>query len=377
MILYILIFISIVFLSIVDIYLKDDIESTRLKNILTIAIIVALSFVSGTRLLGGTDYKRYVQAYKYVPTITQLLNGHTLKESYYIKAFENGYLLINSVFKSVGIPFTIFTLIHSLFFNFSMYYGLKKYCKRFSIVLLVFISKLFFYNTFISMRQSITIAIFFLSLKLIENRKFISYLLVCVLCFFIHNGSFIMLPVYFVNNIRISKKRVMLYVGILSIFAIVNMLHLDFVTLLVKVVGGALSGTFIATKILPYADGTALSPIYLLEYWAIAILLLKNYDEIISLSDNSEFIIKLFLFLYLFFTIFGGISIITREKDYFILTYAILLNWLMLVKDCHYRNVILIVLCLISGAEFFRYILAFDNGDLLNYSSWLYNMFIS
>lgn len=374
MILYTLIFIAIVFLGMIDNYIEDDLESIRFKNILTIVILIFLSFVSGTRLIGGSDYKFYLKSYHYVPIMSEVLAGTKINGNFFTAGFDYGYLFLTSACKSIGITFHGFTLIHSFFFNFAMYFGIRRYCKRFSTVLLVYISKLFFYNTFISMRQSITIAIFFLALPLIENKEFIKYLIVCLICFFMHSGSIIMLPIYFVNKVHINKQVIIIFLAILSPFAIVNALQIDFVTPFIHSLGNLLSGVNIGQKFLNYSSGEAISPIYLIEYWLISIMVIYNYDEIIKIN-KSEFVIKLFLILYLFFTLFGGISVITREKDYLILTYAILLEYLMIIKDCHYRSVILIILYLISGAEYFRYIIAFDNSSLLNYSSWLYNLF--
>ena len=161
MILYILIFASIVLLGLFDNYLLDDIDSLKLKKILTFLILVFLSLVSGTRLIGGSDYQFYLNSYKVVPTISKVISGVQINGTHYTASFDLGYLYLTSFLKSFGISFEIFTLIHSFFFNFAMYYGIKKYSNRFSAVLLVYICKLFFYNTFISMRQSITIAIFF------------------------------------------------------------------------------------------------------------------------------------------------------------------------------------------------------------------------
>lgn len=376
MTLYILIFVSIVLLGMFDTYIEDDPDSVRFKQIFTIIILIFISFVSGTRLVGGSDYKLYAKSYSYIPTISQALAGTKLNGDFYSQSFDLGYLLITCLFKSIGIPFKGFTLIHSLFFNFAMYFGLKKYCKNFSVVLLVFICKLFFYNTFISMRQSITIAIFFLSLPLIENRQFIKYLIICILCFFLHAGSIIMLPVYFINYIHLTKRKIIYFIAILSPFAIVNMIHIDIITPIFHLLGTVLSGSVIGAKFLTYAGGEAISPIYLLEFWAIATIFILNYDEIMN-YEHSDLVVKMFLILYIIFTILGGVSVITREKDYFILSYAVLLYWIMTVQQGRFRNIIFVILCLASGFEFFRYIIAFDNSSLLKYSSWLFNLFLS
>ena len=185
-----------------------------------------------------------------------------------------------------------------------------------------------------------------------------------------------MLPIYLINRIHLSKRKIVLFILILFPFALINILHVDVISSVFHALGGLFSGTMVGGKFLNYSGGEGISPIYIVEFLIIVMMLLKNYDDIINI-EHSDFIIKLFLILYIIFTILGGVSIITREKDYFILTYAIILNWLMMIKDNRLRNGIFIGLCLISGIEFFRYIIAFDGSSLLKYSSWLFNMFLS
>lgn len=374
MVLYLLIFTMISFMAYFETYVVEDDESERFRLVMTIIVILFLSLVSGTRLLGGSDYYLYKAGYDAVPKMPAAFSKVIpINNDIHVRGFDLGYLYITSFFKTLGFSYHGFCLIHSLFFNFSLYFGLKKYCKKFFIVLLVYISKIFFYDTFISMRQSITIAIFFLSLELIRKRKIIPYFIICLLCLTIHTGSIIMIPAYFITYVKLTKKRVLLFVLLFLPFGIMNILHISYLSGLVSLANGILGGTSVGDKITNYsAAGDNLSPIYLFEFLLLAILVIKNFDQLIEYNSENSFIIPMFLILWVLFTFFGSFSVITREKDYFILTYAFLLSDLVSINK-NSRMILMAAMIGICGFEFFRYISLFDGGSLKNYSSWLIN----
>ncbi len=375
MLLYVLIFFAVALLVFIDCYLEDNKEADRFRFVSSIVMIVFLCLVSGTRLLGGSDYYLYQSAYEAVPTLQKALTSiQPINSGIYVKAFDKGYLYITAFFKTCGFSFHLFCLFHALFFYFCLYFGLRKYCKNFSIVLLVFISKIFFYNTFISMRQSITIAIFFLSLDLIRKRKLIPYMMLCLLCLTIHAGSALMIPIYFIANINMTKKRFAVTILILMPFAIMNILHIPYLSGIMSVMGGVLGSSALGLKLTTYtsvADG--LSPIYYLEFLIIAFFVYTNFDALKQCNPKQNFVLCLFLLNWVVFSLLGSYSIATREKDYFTVAYAFLLSDVIGLKDRKVRFALMAGVIAICGFEFFRYILVFDNGGLIDYSSWLFN----
>ncbi|OHX51979.1 hypothetical protein BB777_03660 [Planococcus faecalis] len=62
----------------------------------------------------------------------------------------------------------------------------------------------------------------------------------------------------------------------------------------------------------------------------------------------------------------------TRLKDYFILTYPIVLGYLCLIDKGKYRNIVQISTILICGFGFIRFILLFDGGAMIPYESYLF-----
>ncbi|AQU80219.1 hypothetical protein AJGP001_13460 [Planococcus faecalis] len=165
---YILLFSFCIFLLILNNFIKMN-----HKKIFEITSLIILCLISGTRYyLGGSDYYIYETVFNGLPTLKDFIINFAHIHNYYpTYGFESGYLFINSLIKTLGLNFFGFTLINSIFFYTCLYIGFKKYSFNFNLLIIVFLYKVFFYNTFISMRQSITLAIFFLAIKYIEEKK--------------------------------------------------------------------------------------------------------------------------------------------------------------------------------------------------------------
>lgn len=373
MVLYITLFLMISFYIIVENGIYGKKLNRKQSNYIGICIALLLVVVSGTRNVGGTDYFWYKRVYETTPSIRELLTSNIGETSFYLRSMDMGYLMINSLCKGFGISWSGFTFIHASFFYFAMYKGLKRYCDNFSIVLMVFLAKVFFYNTFISMRQSITVAVFFLALPLIENRKLIKYMVICVLCALIHAGAIIMIPFYFVPLIKLNGKRVLFASAIMSAFPILNIPIFNFVINIVMRWFSFFSPVWAekANNYLSSGD-SGISKLYLIEYMLVAIIISLFYTEIKNQFKHGEFVVGMFIMLLPLFTIFSSISIVTRMKDYFILSYGVLLANVLEIKKIRYRAVIMLTVIFICGFEFFRFILLFDGGDMLRYQSYLF-----
>ena len=114
-----------------------------------------------------------------------------------------------------------------------------------------------------------------------------------------------------------------------------------------------------------------MSIFYLLEYYSIALLVYRHYDKIMNIDENSEFFIKLFICLLPLYTVFHNFSIVTRFKDFFFLSYPIMLIY---ISKCLKKNkiILFIVTVLVCFYGYIRYINNFDNGELKNYSSYIF-----
>lgn len=367
-----LFYLSIFVICIITAVINSKIKKEKEKRIFEIFMLVVLCLISGTRYnLGGSDYFAYKTAYKTVPLI-QNFNFNTVQNIYGTYGMEKGYLFFNSIIKTLGFNFYGFTLIHAIIFYMCLYIGLKKYTKNFNYFLIIFLYKMFFYDTFISMRQSIAMAIFFIAIQFIEKKQPIKYLIMCFFAFMFHNSAIILFPIYFINKIKVSKK----------MFRIINIIGLIFLILNISGIF-VFNPTGIVNKIfsnnesaLEKAEGyfdidEKIGIIHTLEYYLIAIVIYFNYDYIQNKDEHSNYVLNIFIILMFIFTLLRGFVIITRIKDYFLWSYPVILYYLIGNKEFKNKTILAVTSCLICLYGYTRYIKKFDNGGLMPYNSYL------
>src|SRR5690606_16469039 len=156
-----------------------------------------------------------------------------------------------------------------------------------------------FYNTFISMRQSITLAIFFLAIKYIEEKKILNYFSMSLIAVFFHNAALVMFPIYFINKFNLTKKKLILAniifipSTLISAFNIPIMQIFDF---LIPLFENPVA-TEKAENLLVTNSDASLGMFHILEYFLIMFFVIFYFDKIIKVDKHSATVIKLFLIL--------------------------------------------------------------------------------
>lgn len=359
-----MLFYTIIFLAIFTLTLAEEKYSPKKAKWRIMAIMFSiLAFVSGFRYLGGTDLELYETAYNKIPTIfsgdffTVFFNP-----DYYL--WEPGYLIYNSLFKTtLHVSFFGYLLLNAIVFYVFLYKGNKKYATHWGILLMFFMYKLFFYETFVAMRQSLSIAFFWIIMHYAEERKPVHYFLLWLLLVFsTHNGGAILFLVYFLNYVKITKKRFFM-------IGIVMIPFIFFSSVLNSLIGGFMA--LLSEDKAGYASsGETQSIFYTLEYYLVWYLIYINYDKIVKTNSHVHFIIKLFLVMLPCVTIMRDIVILRRLMDYFYLSVPILLGYLCDARP-KYKHLIILCLTLVCFYGYTRYLTNFDGGSLMPYKSWL------
>lgn len=351
-------------------YFIETSHNDKQRNILTIACLILLTFVSGTRLVGGLDFPTYEGHYNNLPTFPEVFNPDARNNNY-----EVGYTYIASFFKTLGFSFYGFCLIHSAFFNFCIYKGLKRYTSHFGIVILVFLYKLFFYNTMISMRQSITVACFLLMVPLIEQRKFWKYYIATFFVSFIHNGAYLLYVIYPLVYVALNKDRVKLLNIIFIPTIFVGFAGIDVLGPIGEFLKENAVNENMEVKTVKYFESDNLSPIgifHTLEYFLLMLVVYANLQKLNLNNSKIHIVMWMFLCLLPLFTLFRGSEILTREKDYFLLYYAVIIGYIIDILP-RYRQLIYIFVTLLCAFGYYRFVLLFDNSQFLFYKTWLFN----
>lgn len=336
--------------------------------------LLYLSLVSGTRLVGGSDFATYEGHYMALSTFPDVLNPDNVNKHY-----EIGYTYIASFFKTIGLSFYGFCLIHACFFYFCLWKGIRRYTSHFGIVILIFLYKLFFYNTMISMRQSLTIALFFLTLPLIEEKKWIKYYVSTFFISTIHNGALLLFLIYPLIYMPMSKNIVRLLNFIFIPTFFIGMAGIDVLEPIGRFLQSNATSDVMSNKAASYFESENLSPIdifHTLEYFVIMICFYSGIKRFDFHDPKVKLSAIMFLCLLPLFTLLRGSEILTREKDYFTIFYAVIIG--MLIDRFPRRKleyyVFVTVLC---AYGYYRFVNLFDRGAFLDYHSWLFNPYYS
>lgn len=334
----------------------------------TIAVFIIMIFMAGTRYyMGGSDVYVYENVYNSTPTLGNLLYG--LIEGYEYN-YEIGFLFICSFFRTLHFSYFGFILIYAIIFYLLLFNGIKYFVEDWSAFIAIFIYKLMFYNTFISIRQGMTLAIFCYSLHFILEKDSIKYFICCCFAFLIHRGALILFPLYFSTLVPISKKNILLYMLIFAPTILIRSAVdisgiLQFV---IDIIGYAQKSEGWTESLAP------ISLIHTLECYIIFFLSIIFYDNILSFGKKAELSIQLAIFTLPIFTLFSNWIVLTREKDYFVLFYGVILGYISSSRKLppNTRRIISICTLLAGYLGMARYVLAFDRGALMHFTTFLF-----
>jgi len=333
------------------------------QNYSVVLTIFIFACISGFRYkLGGTDYDYYGYFYG-------LINGErgflaTLSDSQY----EVGYTAFVYLCANVlHLSFEGSLVVEALIFYILMYVGLKKYMPNWGIFLMFFMYKMFFYVTFVAMRQAFTVAGFFVIMRFLEERKPLKYYTSLALVATFHYGALLLFVLYPIFGLKIKKERlktIAVIFGVSTIFSSMTGTLLNFVV-------NILGLSQLEDKAAGYSGGAGLNILYTIEYFLLYIFMVRNYDKIKQRFQHADFVIMLFLMVLPIVTLFRSTVILVRELPYFYPAYAILLYYVFAVSKN--RRIIFpffVILCL-SGI--LKYIIQFDDGHFMHYKTWLFN----
>ena len=127
--------------------------------------------ISGFRYkLGGSDYEYYHYFYGLITAKHSFLTAISTSQ------YEVGYtVFVYFCSKILHVSYEGSLVIEAFIFYFLLYEGLKKYIPNWGLFFMFFLYKMFFYVTFVAMRQAFTVAGFFIIMRYLEERKWIKY----------------------------------------------------------------------------------------------------------------------------------------------------------------------------------------------------------
>ncbi|MGL4999382.1 MAG: EpsG family protein [Cetobacterium sp.] len=176
-------------------------ENLDRKKIILKSILIFTVLLLGTRGFLGWDW------YFYYPSFM---------EGTYI--YEKGYMLYTSLIKQIFKSYIFYQFVTLTLDFIALYYIFKSYCKYKIMAFAIFFCIAGFHMEVELLRNMKAIILFLFSLKYIEERKIIPFLILNLIGFSFHTSAIFYLPMYYILNYNYRDRIVFLIFSIGSFY---------------------------------------------------------------------------------------------------------------------------------------------------------------
>lgn len=147
---------------------------------------------------GITDTYTYIGHYNHLSTkidLKYLFTSENVKAPF----FELYQILL----KRMGLDFHWFIGSVSVASGICIYYAFSRYSDDVAFSFYLLMTSMYFYSWLMNgIRQFLVVCIFFAALRLIAEKKLVKLLVLVAFCYFIHKSAIIMIPIYFISNMK-------------------------------------------------------------------------------------------------------------------------------------------------------------------------------
>lgn len=157
--------------------------------------LLVFAVVAGARYHTGYDHAMYLEQYQHL-----LETGDFSRHN-----FEYGFEWISKLFAWCHIHYFFYFAFWALLQIGFLYFGLKRHKHLLCWVALGIMLGPYFVCWMNSVRQSVVVCVFVALIPLIRERKFLPYVVIVVMCAFIHKSSLMLLPVYLLCFLKIEE----------------------------------------------------------------------------------------------------------------------------------------------------------------------------
>lgn len=175
---------------------------------------ILLFFISAFRGDFTTDYTNYSNRFNSI-------NDYSFSDLFrYDFNIETGYLILNKIINLFTNNEVVLFAVMTLIILYGFYHQFNKYSVNIWLSVLMFVTVGSYYASFNISRQIVAVAIIFLGSRFLYNRMFFKYLLVVISASLFHMSALIMIPFYFILNMRIKIKN-LFFLFVVTVIAVV------------------------------------------------------------------------------------------------------------------------------------------------------------
>lgn len=247
-----------------------------------------------------------------------------------------------------------YLIAFGIFNNITLYLFFKSIYDNSSIMwlsLLVFYCFCLHFQIFNQFRQMFAIALTFYNYKYLKCRNFKKYIVICIIAGLIHNTAFLMIPFYFLSNIKLNLKTMFMYICIALLF------YFGF-TYIEKILSSTYYGAmYFGSKYDIESSSTILNFFVRIALLFVSMLF---YKKVIIKDANNNYLYNLVIFCTLFQVLAMKSYIFARLTTYFFVYYILLIPELLsIIKNYYSKKIISISIIVL----FFMYQYVYYNSS--------------
>lgn len=199
-------------------------KPSKIKKIIYIVLTLGYMWFLATFRYGiGFDYYSYINIFRYIRDTEGFSNLLAL-------SYEPGFTLLTKAMTLFIDNSVAMYGFYELLILIPIGWFIYKYCKDAWFAVWLFVTLSFFYTTMNFIRQTMATSIILLSYRFLRDKKPIPYFLLVLLAASFHKTALIMIPVYFLCRIKLTKKWGAIYAGLTLIGYLTSEPLLNFAT---------------------------------------------------------------------------------------------------------------------------------------------------
>lgn len=309
--------------AVLNVQMHDKL-STQILNGLAAVMLIC---IAGLRYETGGDWDTYTLLFNKFPTFSRLIGRPA---EFADISVEEGFVLLCAFVKSLGgtvqhlffvVTFINITLIAC---------AAGKYTKYPVVALLCYYGILYFNLEMIYIRQAMAVALCFFALQYIPSKRIIPYMVIVLLACTFHRVAALMIPLYFLLNIKLPSW---VYLAVVGVGAVVMLAGIPWIQTIFLTIAGWMGENYadkaeMYTENAMFAVNRGLSIGFILNLLIFAVIIFFK-DQIDGLRHGTVMLNMFFFSLVLYYYCFELVEVSNRVRLFFLIGIIALLPMIL------------------------------------------------
>lgn len=331
-------------------------EDKKLSSLYYMCLCLVMLVTSCRDMIGGYDIYIYASYFEEVPSLPSLFLDVDNVPLSVLVHFEKGYLLFNSIIKTV-FNNKYFFFIASAVLSYILFGKIFIHYNNYILILFLFFSK-FFIVGFAYNRQFIAMSILWMSFHLLQTKKITAYILLFIAITF-HIGALITIPFYLLYDKKIKK------IWILGFYLFCALIGMTSLLYDIQMFAGDVFSITKITETYTETGEASVHYLYLFECLLLGGMSIVYKNKLVDKNESKM--------LYNMLVLYIGFVLLTLKSPgmlrlswFFSLSYFIMLPRLLFLCFKQ-RYIVLLILLIYFSVIYFRGVFVRDNGRYIPY----------